>query len=172
MAPAPDRSATLLARFNAAQHSLISRLRELPAGAAEHSPGDPGEHAWSAAQVAWHVALTNDWAAGVLLGSTPAARPAPAGFKQDFNPRAIPAKVKTATAFEPPSVVSREAALERLRASGQRLSKAIAALTPERGAGYSITMPFGALSLFEFADFAAGHVTRHAAQVDRALARA
>lgn len=167
MGSAPDRSATLLARFTAAQRSLISRLRDLPADAAEHAPGD---RAWSAAQVAWHVALTNDWAAEVLLGSTPAARPVPAGFRETFSPHSIPAKATTVTALEPPAAVSRDAALERLRASGQRLSKAIAALSPERGAGYAVTMPFGALSLFELADFAAGHVTRHAGQVDRALA--
>jgi hypothetical protein len=32
-------------------------------------------------------------------------------------------------------------------------------------------MPFGTLSLFELADTAAAHITRHVAQIDRTVAR-
>jgi hypothetical protein len=169
MSRSPDRAAALLAKFNATNQALVTKLREMPAAAAEQAPGD-GQ--WSAAQVGWHVALTNDWIAGVLLGSTPEVHSAPAGFKERFDTGAVPAKVKTVAAFEPPSVISRDSALGRLRASGQRVSKAIAALTPERGANYCVSLRFGTLSLFEFADFAASHVERHVAQVDRTLARA
>ena len=62
--------------------------------------------------------------------------------------------------------------MEKLRASGQHMSKAIASLTPERGGGYTVTLSYGTLSLFELADFAAGHIARHIAQIDRAVARA
>ena len=69
--------------------------------------------------------------------------------------------------LEPPSIVGRDTALERLRASGQQLTKAIASLSPERGSGYTVTLLYGTMSLFEFADFVARHVARHDAQIDR-----
>ncbi|MGE5245784.1 MAG: DinB family protein [Betaproteobacteria bacterium] len=168
MSVSPDRAATILARFNAVNHTLAARLRDLPAAAAERPPED---RAWSAAQIAWHVAQVNEWIAGVLTGSTATAKPAPSGFKESFDPSSLPAKITTAAALEPPPVVGRDVALERLRASGQHISKAIASLTPERGSGYCVDMRFGTLSLFELADFAAVHVTRHVAQIDRAVAR-
>lgn len=169
MSMSPDRAATILARFNAAHHALAAKLRDLPAAAAEQPPGQDG---WSAAQIGWHVAQVNEWIAGVLAGSTAAAQPAPSGFKERFNPAALPAKIKTSAALEPPPVAGRDVALERLRTSGQHLSKAIASLTPERGSGYCVEMRFGTVSLFELAEFAAGHVTRHVAQIERATATA
>jgi hypothetical protein len=168
MSQPADRATAILARFSAAQNALIAKLRDLPAETAEFAP-EAG--AWTAAQVGWHVALCNNWSADVLLGSAPLARPADAEFRERFDPRLIPGRVRTAAALEPPSIVGRDSALERLRASGQRMSKAIASLTPERGAGYCVTLSFGTLSLFEFADFAAGHVVRHIEQVDRSLTR-
>jgi hypothetical protein len=163
----PDRAATILARYTAAHHLLVSTMRELSPEAAEHQPAEDG---WSPARIAYHVAITDEWIAGVLLGTVPMAKPAPAGFTEQFDAKAIPPKVKTFANLEPPRVVSLEAALERLRTSGQLMSKAIASLTPERGANYCATLPFGTLSLFELADFAAAHVKRHVAQVERAVA--
>jgi hypothetical protein len=162
-----DRAATILARFNAAHSSLVNRLRDLPPAAAEHRPD---RESWSAAQIGCHVALTNEWIAGVITGSTPAAQPAPAGFSECFDPASLPAKLKTYATLEPPHPVSRDAALERLRASGQHISKAVASLTPARGSGYTVTLPFGTLSLFELADFNAAHVMRHCHQIDRLVA--
>ena len=162
-----DRAATILARFHAAHAALIGKLRELPPETAEHRPSPGG---WSAAQIGFHVAATNEWIAGVLDGSTPMAQPAPAGFVERFDAKAIPAQVKTYPTLEPPGVVSAEVALERLRASGHHLSKAIAALTAERGTGHCVTLPFGTLSLFELADFTAAHVVRHVGQIDRTIA--
>jgi hypothetical protein len=167
MSHSDDRAAAILARFTAAQSGLVARLRDLPAGAAEFSSRD---RVWTAAQVGWHVALSNNWVADVLLGASTAARPAPASFKEGFDPRSLPEKATTLSELEPPPYAGRDSALERLRASGQRLSKAIAALTPERGIGYCVVMSFGTLSLYEFADFAASHISRHAAQVERSLA--
>jgi hypothetical protein len=163
-----DRAAGILARFTAAHNALVMKLRDIPPTAAEQPP-EAG--AWTPAQVGCHVALTNDWIAGVLTGATPMAQPAPAGFSESFSPSGFPAKLKTFPILEPPNPVSREAALERLRASAQRMSKAIAALTPERGSGHVVTMPFGTLSLFELADFTTAHVSRHVTQVERAVTR-
>jgi hypothetical protein len=163
-----DRAAGILARFNAAHMTLVTKLREMPPGTAERPPEDG---AWTPAQVVCHVALTNEWIAGVLTGATPMAQPAPVGFTESFSPGVMPAKLKTFPTLEPPNPVSRDAALDRLRASGQHMARAIASLTPERGGGYVVAMPFGTLSLFELADFDAGHVFRHVAQVERAVAK-
>ena len=159
-----DRAATILARFHSAHNALVGKLRELPPESAEHRPA---AEAWSAAQIGFHVATTNEWIAGVLSGSTPMAQPAPPGFAETFNPRSLPAKIKTFPTLEPPAVVSAEVALERLRASGHQLSKAIASLSAERGGGHCVTLPFGTLSLFELADFTTAHVLRHISQIER-----
>jgi hypothetical protein len=159
-----DRAATILARFQSAHNALVGKLRELPPESAEHRPA---AEAWSAAQIGFHVATTNEWIAGVLSGSTPMAQPAPAGFAESFNPRSLPEKIKTFPTLEPPAVVSAEVALERLRASGHHVSKAIASLNAERGAGHCVTLPFGTLSLFELADFTTAHVLRHISQIER-----
>ena len=68
-----------------------------------------------------------------------------------------------------PTLIGGEVSLERLSASAHHLAKAIASLTPERGAGYSITLPFGTISLFELADLTVAHVARHLEQVERTL---
>jgi hypothetical protein len=168
MSVAFDRAATILARFNASQNLLTSRLRDIPPASAEQRPDID---AWSAAQIGWHVALVNEWVAGVLTGATPMAEPAPPGFKESFHIKSMPDKLKTFPTLEPPAIVGRDRALEKLRASGQHMAKAIASLTPERGSGYTVTLPFGTMSLFEFADWASGHLTRHIAQVDRTVTR-
>jgi len=159
-----DRVTSILARFQSAQNAIVGKLRELPPESAEHRPA---AEAWSAAQIGFHVATTNEWIAGVLNGSTPMAQPAPAGFAETFNPKSLPARIKTFPTLEPPAVVSAEVALERLRASGHNLTKAIASLNAERGAGHCVTLPFGTLSLFELADFTAAHVLRHISQIER-----
>ena len=159
-----DRAAAILARFHAAQRALISLFRELPPGAAENQSAGG---AWSAAQIACHVAMANEWTAAVLTGATPLAQPAPAGFTECFSPIAVP-RQKTFP-LPAPAVIGGDASLERLTVSGHRLAKAIASLTPERGAGYSITLPFGTISLFELADLTAAHVARHVEQVERTL---
>lgn len=168
MSVAFDRAATILARFNASQNLLTTKLRDIAPAAAEQRPDID---AWSAAQIGWHCSLVNEWIAGVLTGATPMAEPAAAGFKESFHLKPLPDKLKTFPPLEPPAIVGRDRALEKLRASGQHLSKAIASLTPERGAGYTVTLPFGTMSLFELADFASGHLARHIGQVDRTLTR-
>jgi hypothetical protein len=114
--------------------------------------------------------MANDWAAGVLTGATPLAQPAPAGFTERFSPVDVP-RQKTFP-LPAPTIIGAEAALDRLRASGHRMAKAIASLTPERGAGYCVTLPFGTISLFELAELTTAHVARHTNEVHKALALA
>jgi hypothetical protein len=168
MSQSPDRAVTILARFNASQHLLAARLRDLPAHVAEERE-DMGT--WTVAQIGWHVATMNDWIAGVLIGTTPIAEPAAPGFKETLHMAALPQKVKTLPELEPPAIVGRDSAMEKLRASGQHMSKAIASLTPERGGGYTVSLSFGTMSLFELADYASGHIARHIAQIDRTVAQ-
>jgi hypothetical protein len=164
----PDRAASILARFTAAQTTLLTRLREMPPGAAQQRADE--EH-WSAAQLGCHVALTNELVASVITGVEPMAKPAPPGFEESFA-GGTTGMVKVFPTLQPPDIVGRDAALERLRLSGQRLSKAIASLTPERGSGYVVALPFGTLSLFELAAYTADHVARHASYVERPVVRA
>jgi hypothetical protein len=159
-----DRAVAILARLNAAQNALVSQFRELTPGSGEHQPSSG---AWSAAQIVCHVAMANDWAAGVLTGATPLAHPVPEGFVERFGPIDVP-RQKTFP-LPAPAVIGSDAALERLRASGHRMAKAIASLTPERGSGFCVTLPFGTISLFELAELTAAHVARHTGQVERAL---
>jgi DinB superfamily len=163
-----DRAAGILARFTAAQTTLLTRLREMPPGAAQEQ-ADP-EH-WSAAQLGCHVALTNELIASVITGVKPMAEPAPPDFRETFS-GTTSGMVKVFPTLQPPGIVGRDAALERLRLSGQRMCKAIASLTPERGSGFVVALPFGTLSLFELADYTASHVARHASYVERPVVRA
>lgn len=162
-----DRAATILARFTATYSTFAAKLRSLPPGIAEDRQD---RDSWTPAQIGCHVAMTNEWIAGVLTGTTPAAEPRPAGFTEHFNASELPATEETFPKLVPPFPVSRDAALERLRISSQHAMKAIAALTTDRGAGQCVRLEFGTLSLFELADFAATHMTRHVAQVDRTIA--
>ena len=93
MSQSPDRAVTILARFNAAQNSLAAKLRDLPAHVAEERDDID---AWTAAQIGWHVATTNDWIAGVLIGTTPMAEPAAPGFRETLHMHPLPQRVKTA----------------------------------------------------------------------------
>ncbi len=160
-----DRAATILARFSAAQHVLLSRLRELDPEGAEHHPSVEG---WSAAQIGAHVAMANEWTAGVLMGTTPLAEPAPAGFTEQYSSSRGSGVSWNVKAFplHPPDVISLDNTVERLRTSAHHLSRAIASLTADRGSGYTVTLPVGTLSLFELAEYTVAHVGRHAAQLE------
>lgn len=156
-----DRAAAILTRFNNAHNYLIGALRELPPSVSERKPGDGS---WNPAQIGCHVAMANEWTAGVLSGTTPLAAKVPPEFHERFDASAVPWTTKTFP-LDPPDVVSTDHAIERLKASGHHLARAIASLTPERGSGYCVSLPFGTLSLFELAEYTAAHVARHSQQL-------
>ena len=155
-----DRAASILARFNAAHNFLVARLRELPPRLAERG----GDNAWSAAQIGCHVAMANDWTADVLLGTSPVAKGVSEDFQEELDLGAVAWNAKTFP-LDPPDVISCDHAVERLRSSAHHLSKAIASLTTERGTRYAATLPIGTLSLFQLAEYAVAHVSRHSAQL-------
>jgi hypothetical protein len=162
-----DRATAILARFSATSQTFAAKLRDLPPGLAEFRT-DAGS--WSPAQIGCHVALSNLWIADVLTGASQAPRVPVNG--STFDPAALPPTEESFPTLVPPGAVSREVALERFRASVQQVSKAIAALPSDRAAAEGVTLSIGTLSLYELADYAATHITRHLAQVDRTVARA
>ena len=154
--------------FLSASEGMISALERLNDAAATHPPAGGG---WNAAQIGYHVATTNDFLAGILTGAIPKAVPAPAGFNE--NPTVfsgVPSKVTTFPALEPPASATRAEALARLRASTAQAVKAIEGLSGERASGQVVEFPFGAISLYQLAEFLGGHVVRHQAQLQRATA--
>src|SRR5262245_6256510 len=96
-----DRAAAILARFNAAHNFLVGTLRDLSPEIAEQHPS---AQLMTAAQIGCHVAMANEWTAGVLIGTTPSAQQAPADFVEQFKPSAVP-PMKTFP-LPPPEVVT------------------------------------------------------------------
>jgi uncharacterized damage-inducible protein DinB len=158
-----DRAAAILARFTATCSTFTSKLRDLPPGLAEVRPD---RDSWSPAQIGCHIAMSNEWIANALAGLEPHARPI-AERMSAFDPSGLAPTEESFPALVPPNPVSREVALERLRNSSQRVSRAIAALSSERGTTEGVTLAVGTMSLYELADYAATHMARHLAQVER-----
>lgn len=162
-----DRIHTAAERFKAAYEAFIAALEAMDDESASRPTPEGG---WSAAQVGWHVAESNRLTAATLSGALPGARRAD-GFVEDpavFS--RIPAKAETPIpALNPPAGVTRDDALTKLRWSAAPTLKAIETLSPDRGANYTVKLPFGVLNLYQFAEFAGAHVGRHKKQLDRCL---
>lgn len=154
--------------FLSASEGMIAALERLNDTAATHPPAGGG---WNAAQIGYHVAITNDFLAGILSGAIPKSIAAPAGFQENPNMFAnLPTKVTTFSALEPPAGVTRAQALARLRESTAQSVKAIEGLNAERASGQVVEFPFGAISLYQLSEFIGGHVVRHYGQLQRAMA--
>ena len=162
-----DRIRTAADTFKRAYEALVTALEAMDDESAFRPAPNGG---WSAAQVAWHVAESNRLTAATLSGALPGARRAD-GFVEDPAVLSrIPARAETPIpALNPPAGVTREDALTKLRWSAAPTMKAIETLTPDRGANYTVKLPFGVLNLYQFAEFAGAHVGRHKKQLDRCL---
>jgi len=147
---------------------MIAALERLNDAAAMHTPAGGG---WTAAQIGYHVATTNDFLGGILTGAIPKAVAPPAGFQENPNVFSqLPTKVTTFAALEPPANVTRAQAISKLRESTAQTVKAIEGLNAERASGQVVEFPFGKISLYQLAEFIGGHVVRHHAQFQRATA--
>lgn len=154
--------------FQTESDALILALERLNDDVATRTPQEGG---WNAAQIGCHVAITNDFLAGVLTGTVPVAIPAPAGFAE--NPEVFKnaqTKIETFPQLQPPPAATRAQAIETLRESAGNTVKAIESLDPERAAKYCVQFPIGQLSMYQLADFIGGHVMRHHHQLRRATA--
>ena len=121
----------------------------------------------------WHVATVNTRFAALIAGDVPAAKPLP----EDFVERpwqeiaaAIPGRLEASAAAMPPPGVTRHDAIAALESSAVKMARAFDTLTPERGGRIGVTSPVvGTINLYQVGDWAATHVLRHFAQVQRAL---
>lgn len=156
------------ADFRQAAATFAARVEGIDDRTAERAPSGEG---WSVAQIATHLAISNDMFSNILNGTMPMAAPAPAGFVEDWSAISIPDRVKTFPILEPPTGARKGEALERFRISSDGLAKAIEGLPADR-ATHCVQLPFGTLSLYQFGEFAVRHIHRHLAQIDRALAAA
>lgn len=163
------RIADLTTSFNESMARFLSRLDAASSAQLETTPANGG---WTGAQVAWHVGVINDAFAGLIDGSIPNARPAPEGFTEtpwSAIAEQVPAKLDAPERFHPPSSVTREDALAKVRASQQRMVDALAGLEESR-AGLTVKSTLGTpISLYQVGNWAAAHVARHNAQVKRIL---
>ena len=151
--------------FKAAMDHLIRTLE-----AAKDPTRAPDGSGWNPAQIGWHVAKTNEMLSGVLSGTIPMAQPMPPEFQADpeiFSK--VPAKIQTFPQLEPPANVTRNEALTNLRASMVTTVHAFKSLSEERAMGHFVQFPMGPLTMYQFADFTVGHVTRHQKQLERCL---
>jgi len=163
-----NRIHATVSAFQSASEGMIAALEGLNDAAATHAPAGGG---WHAAQIGYHVAVTNDFLAGILTGATAGARQAPHGFEENPNVfSGLPSKIETFPSLVPPPGVTRAQALERLRESTGLAVRAIEGLTAERAAGEVVDFSFGVISLYQLAEFLGGHVVRHQAQLQRVTA--
>lgn len=154
--------------FLSASEDMIAALERMNDAAAAHAPPRGG---WTAAQIGYHVAITNEFLAGILTGVIPKSFPAPAGFRENPNVfSGVPAKVTTFASLEPPAQVNRTRSIGKLRESTTEAVRAIESLTAERASGQVVQFPFGAISLYQLSEFLGAHVLRHHAQLQRASA--
>jgi len=165
------RIAELTAAFNDSMARFLARLDAAPSELMTLPPPTGG---WSAAQVAWHVAATNEAFAGWIDGSIPGAKPAPAGFAEmpwSAVASKTPAKLEAPARFQPPAEVTKADALSKLRASQQRIVDALGGLAESRAVLTVKSIVGTPISLYQVGNWAAAHVARHNAQAKRLLGR-
>ncbi len=156
-----ERISFIVDAYRTAQERLVLKFEDATDKAAR-----AGE--WTPAQLLWHVATSTERLTTLLTGERAVAKPAPPDFVECWDAIQIPPKVKTFAALEPPAGVTPDAAVAKLRASGDKAINAIRALTPER-AHHIVEFPFGPLSLYQVAEFITKHVDRHTSQLERML---
>ena len=156
--------------YREAHDRFVTRLRQASDAAVHRAPADGG---WSAAQIGWHVAAVDGQFAEIVSGARPVAQPLGADAAE--TPWAqivagLPNKIEAGKRVQPPADVRREAVLEMLSQSAEKLDAALAALDEARGAGYAITHPaIGTITLRQFGEWATSHTIRHNAQAKRVL---
>jgi uncharacterized tellurite resistance protein B-like protein len=161
--PHAERIAAAVAAFKTANAAFIVDF-----GAIDNPQREPKDGGWTASQIAWHLAETNLYVAALLNGTAAGTRPAP-GFVED--PAAfskIPERVPTPIPdMQPPTDIGRDDSIERLRASEPPTVRAIEALAEERARNTVVDFPFGALNLYQVAEWVGKHAMRHRTQLTR-----
>jgi hypothetical protein len=162
--PHVERIAAAITAFRRANEAFLAELNTV--SEPERAPEDGG---WTPAQIAWHLAETNLYVAGMIAGRLPGPTQSP-GFSEDpavFSK--IPERVATPIPdVHPPADVTRQDAVARLRATEAPTIRAIEALPVERASSFTVEFPFGTINLYQVAEFVGAHVMRHQAQLRRA----
>jgi len=165
-----DRVAHTLAAFESVMDRLLARLESASEAEAVRTPPGGG---WSLAGITWHVAVANEGFTSLVDGSRPLAREPQTDFVE--TPFAeiiahVPDQLEAPEAFHPPSDLTMEVALERLKASRTRFVDAYRALPEARGL-WSVKSVLGLITVYQVGDWAVAHVIRHNAQAKRTLGR-
>ena len=163
-----ERIAATAEAFDAAMTRFLTRIEGTADDVAERVPAGGG---WSAAGIAWHVAVTNEQFAGLIDGSVPGARPPEPGFEETpFSEitSIVPDQLEAPEKFHPPAGLSRDEALTRARASRDRMVQAIRALPADRGL-WTIKSILGKVTIYQVGEWATAHVARHNAQAKRVI---
>jgi hypothetical protein len=163
-----ERIAATAAAFEAAMARFLARIEGTTDDVAERVPADGG---WSAAGIAWHVAVTNEQFAGMVEGSVPGARPPEPGFEE--TPFAeilsiVPDGLEAPPKFHPPAGLTRAEALARARASRDKMLQAIRAIPESRGL-WTVKSMLGLVTVYQVGEWATAHVARHNAQAKRTI---
>src|SRR5687768_13614828 len=162
-----DRIDGIVAAFEKSHDRFVRELEAVDDAAVGRAPPSGG---WTPAQIGWHVGVTNEMLSAIVTGESPTAKLAPEDFReQAWSAFTVPAKIETMPPLQPPAQISRGDALERLDSGASRLVEALRTLSSDRASGYIVKLPFGTLSMYQVGEFAAFHIDRHAAQVQRTL---
>jgi DinB superfamily len=165
------RVARLRAAFAEANNRFLTRLRGADDEEAVRAPAGGG---WSAAQIGWHVAAVSSRFARLISGELPGAAPLGEGFRERSWSEIVsgmPAGLEAPGPAQPPAAVTRAQAVALVEASGDLMTRALDGVTPERGSRFGIVDPIvgGAISLYQVAEWATGHIIRHNQQAKRTL---
>ena len=151
-------------KFTHANEQLVTMLERL--ADATRTPKSGG---WTPAQIGWHVADTNTYAAALLRGTVPGARLSLAFIEDPAVFTKIPLRVEIPIPeLYPPIDVTGGAAVQRLRASATDIVRAMRGLNADRARTYTVQLPFGVITLYQLTEFVGAHVVRHQAQLIRA----
>jgi hypothetical protein len=164
-----ERIAATAAAFEAAMDRFLTRIEGTPDSVAERVPAGGG---WSAAGIAWHVAMTNDQFARLIDGSVPGARPPEEGFEEkpfaEITSAIAGASLEAPAKFHPPEGVTKADALALARGSRDAMLAAIRALPESRGM-WSVKSILGQVTVYQVGEWATAHVARHNAQAKRTI---
>jgi hypothetical protein len=164
-----DRVNRLLESLRGATQQITTTLERASEDAAQHCPK---QGQWSATQIGYHVALTNEWFAGAFsrTGVTLPFLGESDFDDESWNLDAPPVGVQAPGLLEPPARVTRREAVDKIQSSAERLAPFLAQLTSEDGSAMCVTVPWATISLYQLAEWAGGHALRHLRQMRRALA--
>jgi len=163
-----ERMHDIQGAFVIANHRLAALMENLDDRQATLKPIDG---AWTAAQIAWHVALSNELLARVLAGEDPASIvPMPDGFQESSTLGDLPDFVETYPSLAPPDDASRTEAATRLRSSERAVLTALRTVNLHRSQHECVRTPFGTLSLYELGACIGAHVDRSTSQIERTIA--